>query len=1003
MKRTTFLLLFIYLVATLSAQQSQLYNPDKAPFHNAMELYYQQQYTEALRAFKRYGATLKKEQVAERNEVAFFTAASLFQLRKESAYKALEKICKEESYSPYQSEVLLMLGILEVEKKGYKQALTYFKGVKRSQLPTEKLIDFLFYQGYAYLENKEYKRAQENFYTLKNRSSKYDMSAKYYHAYALYKQGQYAEALPDFLEIEHLAGYKDIVPYYIVQISYYQQDYPQVFERANQLLAENPTNENNRELHRILGEIYYQQKDYAQTLKHLTEYETQSTHLLRNDLYMLGVAHYETKSYEKAISYLTKATTAQDFLSESSYLYIGNAYIKLGDKTNARLAYGSAIRTQFDTSVHEEAMFNYALTTYETSTALGESITALTDFLKLYPNSKHMAQAYETLTAAFLTSKNYQAAYDALIKIPNPSAKLIETKHYLLYQLGTDAYAQRQFEQAVLHFTPVIVGKDKQFLTEALFWRAESYYQLKEFAKSTADLTRYFEQPNVARNQNFTLASYSAGYGYFEQKKYNSALAHFEQYVAKSSPSGMYADALNRIGDCYFYARNFTQAESAYAKAAAANSTGADYATFQRGYVLGLMKKYSEKINVMERLVKAYPKSDYADDALYEIARANLIVEQNRAAISAYQRLLQNYPNSNLVRKASLEIGMIHFNMQSYNDAIGAYKNVISNYWGTEESFVALEGLESTYIELNQVPEYLAYVKTLGKNVGNNSQIKEDSLTYIAAERRYQVENYTEAIAGFTNYIQNYCTGGRYCVIAQYYLADSYYQINKREEALKSFHVLTEMPGNQYIEEACTRAAEIAYDFKEYGKAIGYFRKLQNTAGSTEKMNMARLGILRCSNYLKEYGTTIQVASQIVDDAHSEESVVAEARFNRAKAYMAQADYTRAALDLQEISKEVRTALGAESKYLLAKCYFQLNQLDKSEKQIMDFAEQNTRQQYWLASSLVLLSDIYVKKGDYFQAKQYLLSVQSNYKGEDDLKQTVSQRLTQIEALEQRN
>jgi len=44
----------------------------------------------------------------------------------------------------------------------------------------------------------------------------------------------------------------------------------------------------------------------------------------------------------------------------------------------------------------------------------------------------------------------------------------------------------------------------------------------------------------------------------------------------------------------------------------------------------------------------------------------------------------------------------------------------------------------------------------------------------------------------------------------------------------------------------------------------------------------------------------------------------------------------------------------------------------------------------------VLLADIYVKKGDDFQAKQYLLSLRKNYLNHDEIENLIEERLQAI-------
>jgi hypothetical protein len=95
--------------------------------------------------------------------------------------------------------------------------------------------------------------------------------------------------------------------------------------------------------------------------------------------------------------------------------------------------------------------------------------------------------------------------------------------------------------------------------------------------------------------------------------------------------------------------------------------------------------------------------------------------------------------------------------------------------------------------------------------------------------------------------------------------------------------------------------------------------------------------------------------------------------------------------------------MGAEAKYQLANAYFQLGSTELAEEEIMSFTQMQTAQQYWLAKSLILLSDINVQRNDIFQAKQYLLALQSNYQQQDDIPSIILDKLQEIEQLEAAN
>ena len=127
------------------------------------------------------------------------------------------------------------------------------------------------------------------------------------------------------------------------------------------------------------------------------------------------------------------------------------------------------------------------------------------------------------------------------------------------------------------------------------------------------------------------------------------------------------------------------------------------------------------------------------------------------------------------------------------------------------------------------------------------------------------------------------------------------------------------------------------------------------------------------------------------------EDIRQEALYSRAKAYLEEKQYGLAVVDFTPLAKEVRTAMGAEAKYQLAYCYFQLGSMDMAEQEVMSFTKMQTTQQYWLAKSMILLADINVQRNDTFQAKQYLLALKANYRQKDDIQDIIMQKLAQLE------
>ncbi len=194
-----------------------------------------------------------------------------------------------------------------------------------------------------------------------------------------------------------------------------------------------------------------------------------------------------------------------------------------------------------------------------------------------------------------------------------------ETKQYLLYQLGVDAFTQQNYEKAIDYFTLSLENSSTgKYAAESLFWRSECFYRTNQITKAIKDLETFVKNPLSKSSKNLTKAYYSLGYAYFGQQNYSKATDWLLKYLETETDakSILYADALNRVGDCYFYSRNFKNAREYYEKAADAAPGTADYSVFQAAYAAGLQKNYLDKIYRLEELLVKYPNSEYAYDAL---------------------------------------------------------------------------------------------------------------------------------------------------------------------------------------------------------------------------------------------------------------------------------------------------------------------------------------------------------------------------------------------------
>jgi TolA-binding protein len=147
---------------------------------------------------------------------------------------------------------------------------------------------------------------------------------------------------------------------------------------------------------------------------------------------------------------------------------------------------------------------------------------------------------------------------------------------------------------------------------------------------------------------------------------------------------------------------------------------------------------------------------------------------------------------------------------------------------------------------------------------------------------------------------------------------------------------------------------------------------------------------------MEGYHEAARTATQLLESSSLSQEMVTEVRWLRGKAYQQTNEVEKAMDDFRFLANDTRSIQGAEAQFILADTYYRWKSYDRAEAQVKEFMQKGTPHQYWMARALIVLSDTYRDRGDNFQARQYLESLRSNYKGEEeDIRQMINERLNQ--------
>lgn len=1005
-------ILFVAAVLALSmgasASRSVFDNAPATLYSEATQFFAGKNYHAAIRYYKnflKYSPT-DVESGDERIRIARQNIAlASYYLREADAAQLLTSYAEEFPYTQNTQQLELYLGILDFERGKYKPALKRFEKIRSEELSDDEFTQLVFYRGFCYVQQNKYEQGAYEFaQILKQQDCEYTLPSHYYYGYCEFYMKNYSTALEHLLKVKNEADFAATAPYLICQCYYYTGDCEHATVMADSVINASPKNKYVPAMKHILASCQFKDKKHSEALENLLAYKKGNKKLAREDWYMLGISYYNTDNPQKAVECLSKVTNKDDVLTQNSYFHIAMAQLALGDKKKARMAFESASRYNYDKNISCDALYNYALVTYELSySPFNESVSAFERFLKEYPESEYCSKVYEYLINVYLTTKNYQAAYNSIQKIGAKTDAIREAEERVLFGMGTTQIANRRYAEAASTFQTILSGKsyNEDLTVRSYFWNGECLYRLGKYEESVKNLKTYLAKTTSREQEEYGYAHYDLGYDYLKlgnKTESNNWLRKFTM-LSGVDPQ-MKVDAYNRIGDNYFSERNFKQAGDAYANAqtVADKVAGADYAMYQTGLIAGLQKNYNEKINVLKNLLAKYPKSEWADDALYEIANSYVALNENDNAIDTYTKVANSYPKTNpMVRKAKLQIAMLRYNAGNTDAAIAMYKEVATGYPGTEEAQTSIETLETIMVDNNRVAEFTELAKTLNSGKGGVTiTVKEDSLTYKAAEKVYFRDNFKEAESSFKAYLEKY-PDGKYHSLAAYYLAACMYRQGNMDGALEQYRALLSDSGNPNREETLAKASSICYGKQEWAEALKYYTELEQIGGKDNRIK-AKIGVMRCAYNLQSYQKTVSAATDVLAESGDAE-IQLEAKYKRMKSNLALGNDAMA--DIKELCKDTRNAYGAEAEALLIQQYYENRNYAQCEKEFFAFVDRGTPHSYYLAKAFITLADCYMAQENWFDAKQYLLSLSQNYSpAPQDIQEAIDTRLNTIAAKE---
>ncbi len=994
-----FLLTIIVLIGCsgMFAQKTAVYQQPDADYRLALDLFNKEKYGAAKKLFESTLESIDDVHCEVRINAIYYKSICKVELFHPDAESSLLTFIRQFPTHPKQGIANLQMGNLQYRKRSYEAAIEWYKKVDIFDLTQREREELHFKIGYSYFMTDNIERAKQSFFEIRSPASLYYAPAQYYYGHIAYTEKNYETALISFQRITDDRSFGPIVPYYIAHIYFLQGKYDMVIEYAPDLLEEASTRRV-AEISRIIGESYFKTGEYDEAIPYLETFHSQSrSEFSRSDHYQLGYAYYNSRDYENAINHFERVTAVEDSLAQSAYFHLADAYLKTGQKRFARNAFISAHQMDFFPAIKQESLFNYAKLSYELSfSPYNEAILAFQKYIEDYPDSPRISNAQEHLVNLYMTTRNYKAALESLDNIGVTTKRFREAYQRIAYFRGVELYNNGDYSGAIEHFKKSKNYPEESFIVaKCIYWIAEAYYRIQNFDKAIEYHREFLTTPGAFDLEYFNNAYYTIGYAYFKQEDYHRALIAFRQFIRGDNLRNRFVnDAYLRIADSYFMTKNYSNAITFYNRAIELSIIDPDYAIYQKALVEGVQGNFSAKSESLKLLLDKYPETNFADDAVFEIANTYMVTDKSEQALYYYNKLIAQHPHSSHIKSAKLQTALIYYNLNRDDDAVEVCKAVIDSYPGTKEAMEALTIMKNIYVGLDKVDEYFAFAENI--SFADISKSQQDTLTYVAAEQRYMQGDCTNAVKSFANYIESF-PNGIFITHARFYKAECEYRMNELQVALRGYEFVLEQPRSQFSENAALRASSIQFRMNNFEAALKHYLTLENVSEQRSNILEARIGQMRCYFKLSRFENAIEAAKMVIDDERSPRNILQEANLLKGKSYLRTQNTEEAQKSFKRTTQLGKTEMAAEAKYNLALIEFRSGNYEQSEDMIFTFINEIAGYDYWLAKMFILLADNYLQTENIFQAKHTLQSIIDNYDGEE-LNMLAREKLSYIEA-----
>ncbi|GIV29695.1 MAG: hypothetical protein KatS3mg028_0761 [Bacteroidia bacterium] len=881
------------------------------------------------------------------NQARFYLADLYFKKKKyNDALNTFNKIQTDELSKEQQAGYHFKKGFALLENNDLKNASAEFYEIKDTDNKYHHHARY-YYAHIAY-QQKQYETALENFLKLQN-DPLYSSIIPYYIAHIYFIQNKYQNVI----DITHQLV-KDSVFYQklpeiqrMIGESYFNlKQYDkcsEALEKANQLSPLD--NQGNY----ILAYAYYQNKNYENAAKYFEKSVGKDDSLSQSAWYHLADCYLKLNQKDKAKNAFygaAKLNFIPSITENALFNFAKLSYELEYSPFNETIKAFTEYINRYPNSPHKDEALQYLINAYVTTKNYEKALQSIEEISQKTPQIEAIQQRLlYNLAVKYFNDKNYPLAEMYFNKTTKVAGESVFTT-LANYWLGEIYYQNKDYTQAIqqwkkfqlLPYAPSLKEYEiSNYNTGYAYMKrqnegdiAEAAIHFAKFANSNstdylkkADASLraadcFFMQLNYPMaieyyNKAIQLDKTDAGYAAYQKalclgllKKYDEKISVLKSIIQQYPKSEYKPLAILEIADTYNNdIKNPNAAIQYYSQFINdyPNHNKSTQATLALGLIYYAQKQDDKALEYLDKVVKANPKSEEAQEVLPVIKK----IFESRGQISEMEKYFADIGNPLSVNQVEVSLYEsakdYYYNQKNCDKATALFEEYLQKFPegknNMEAHYCIAECLYNSGDSARIQQAVNHYLKVI--NYPNRFIFTEDALAK-TSYYYYKTKKYAEALPLLLKYAET-TEDEKSIFQAKWMALKCAYQLKDYNKTLElSNYVIgnTSKSNEQQTKEARFYKAVAMYELQQYNEALNEFKPLpkilKNSNGAKSHVYIAKI-YLGQGNY-KQCENTI---NELLTYQYTNDEINSEGMLVLADAYIQQNDYANAKIILETI------------------------------------------------------------------------------------------------------